>query len=127
MAALNVWGNVGNEAFALPMVKLTPAIPSTQAYLLGWSIADQALDYLPATLDSVTGNMAVTGDFSVATGKVYKIGTFQVVGARKTGWVAPTGTATRTAFATTTVTLPQLAEALKALIDDLTLHGLIGT
>jgi len=55
-----------------------------------------------------------------------KVGANQVVSARKTGWGAPAGTPTRTAFDTTTVTLPQLAERLKALIDDLALHGLIG-
>lgn len=49
-----------------------------------------------------------------------------VVGIRKPGWGAPTGTATRTTFATGAVTLPQLAEHVKALIDDLTTHGLIG-
>lgn len=54
----------------------------------------------------------------------------QVVGARKTGWSLATGTATRTTFATTTVTLAQLAERVKALIDDLHStagHGLITT
>ena len=50
----------------------------------------------------------------------------QVISTRRTGWDAPTGTATRTTFATSTVTLPQLAERVKALIDDLTTHGLIG-
>ena len=58
------------------------------------------------------------------------IGANKVVGARKTGWGAPTGTATRTTFDTTTVTLPQLAERVKALLDDLNEtagHGLIGT
>lgn len=44
----------------------------------------------------------------------------------RTGWAAPTGTATRTTFATNSVTLPQLAERVKALIDDLTAKGLIG-
>jgi len=55
-----------------------------------------------------------------------RVGANQVVSARKTGWGAPTGTPTRTAFDTSTVTLPQLAERLKALIDDLTSHGLVG-
>jgi len=50
----------------------------------------------------------------------------QVVGSRKTGWGVPTGVATRTTFDTAAVTLPQLAERVKALIDDLTSHGLIG-
>ena len=50
----------------------------------------------------------------------------KVVGTRRTGWTAATGTATRTTFATGTVTLPVLAEHVKALIDDLIAHGLIG-
>lgn len=59
---------------------------------------------------------------------LYKDGD-KVVGARKTGWTVATGTATRTAFDTTTVTTAQLAERVKALIDDLhgtAGHGLIG-
>lgn len=51
----------------------------------------------------------------------------KVVGARRTGWAAATGTATRTTFATSTVTTSQLAERVKALIDDLIAHGLIGS
>lgn len=39
-----------------------------------------------------------------------------------TGWVQATGTATRATFDTTTVTLPVLAQAVKALIDDLVLR-----
>ena len=50
----------------------------------------------------------------------------QVVAARQTGWTAATGTATRTTFATASVTTEQLAQAVKALIDDLIAHGLIG-
>ncbi|MBB3972792.1 hypothetical protein [Hansschlegelia beijingensis] len=54
----------------------------------------------------------------------------QVVNTRKTGWGTATGTATRTTFNTATVTLPQLAERVKALLDDLHFatagHGLIG-
>lgn len=46
--------------------------------------------------------------------------------AKSTGWGAPTGTATKTTFDTATVTLPQLAERLKALVDYLTLRGDIG-
>jgi hypothetical protein len=41
------------------------------------------------------------------------------------GWAAPTGTATRTAFDTSSVTLPDLAERVKALIDDLTSRNLL--
>ena len=70
---------------------------------------------------SVTGNIQLTEPTDTL-----KIGANTVVGARKTGWAAPTGTATRTTFATSTVTTAQLAERVKALIDDLTAHGLIG-
>jgi hypothetical protein len=66
-----------------------------------------------------------SGNIDARTG-VYQIAGTQVVAARRTGWAAPTGTATRTTFATGTVTLVQLAERVKALIDDLTAHGLIG-
>jgi hypothetical protein len=53
-----------------------------------------------------------------------------VVKTRKTGWAVATGTATRTTFDTATVTTAQLAERVKALIDDLHAtagHGLLGT
>lgn len=46
--------------------------------------------------------------------------------AQSTGWGAPTGTATKTTFDTSTVTLPQLAERVKALIDFALLRGDIG-
>lgn len=70
----------------------------------------------------------LTGDLNVTTD--YKLNGTKVVGARRTGWSTATGTATRTGFDTATVTLPQLAERVKALIDDLhgsAGHGLIGT
>ena len=51
----------------------------------------------------------------------------KVVSTRRTGWAPSTGTATRTTFSTSSVTLPQLAERVKALLDDLTGHGLIGS
>lgn len=49
-----------------------------------------------------------------------------VVSQRQTGWSAPTGTSTRTTFNTATVSLSGLAERVKAIIDDLMTHGLIG-
>jgi hypothetical protein len=64
------------------------------------------------------GNLDFTGNLNI-------LGT-QVVTSRRTGWTAATGTADRTTFATSTVTTEQLAERVKALIDDLITHGLIG-
>ena len=70
---------------------------------------------------SVTGNIQVT---EATDG--FRVGTNQVLGSRKTGWSAPTGTATRGTFVTSTVTTAELAERVKALIDDLISHGAIG-
>jgi hypothetical protein len=50
----------------------------------------------------------------------------QVLTARRTGWGNQTGTATRTAWDTSTVTTTALAQAVKALLDDLKSHGIIG-
>jgi hypothetical protein len=57
---------------------------------------------------------------------VLQSGGTQVVSSRKTGWTAATGTATRTTFDTATVTTELLAQRVKALLDDLISHGLIG-
>lgn len=51
----------------------------------------------------------------------------QVVTDRHTGWTAASGTAARTTFDTGTVTTEELAKRVKALLDDLIDHGLIGT
>lgn len=61
---------------------------------------------------------------SYAAGKIGEFGATPVV--KSTGWGAPTGTATKTTFDTATVTLPQLAEHVKALIDYFTLRGTLG-
>ena len=62
----------------------------------------------------------------VSVSSFWKVGADQVVGARITGWTAATGTATRTTFDTATVTTAQLAERVKAIIDDNMTHGLTG-
>jgi hypothetical protein len=54
------------------------------------------------------------------------VGSNQVLGSRRTGWSAMTGTAERTAFDTSSATTEAIARRLKALIDDLRAHGLIG-
>ena len=47
MTAFTIWGNVGNQAHAMPMVKLTPVIPETQGYTIYWNTNEQGLDYTP--------------------------------------------------------------------------------
>lgn len=64
--------------------------------------------------------------FSVRQNGGVFIGGIQVLSGRQTGWTAATGSATRTTFATGSVTLPQLAERVKALLDDLLTNGIIG-
>lgn len=79
-------------------------------------------------IGSPGGGFLGVGSINMAAA-LYNAGS-QVVSSRATGWATATGTATRTTFATGTVTLPQLAERVKALIDDLHAtagHGLIGT
>jgi hypothetical protein len=58
----------------------------------------------------------------------YKVGGTKIIGTRKTGYTnAITGTANRaTSYDTSSITLVQLAQRVKALQDDLTSHGLIG-
>lgn len=92
---------------------------TTGRLFVGTSAADDGVNLIQAA-----------GSISVASGSVYKVNNVQVVAARRTGWSTPTGTPTRTAFDTASVTLAQLAERVKALIDDLHAtagHGLIGT
>lgn len=100
--------------------------------------AVNGLEIAPAATGSAPAIRAVGTDTDVhlaltpkGTGGVVvphlRVGSNQVVGARRTGWTAATGTATRTTFATGSVTLPQLAERVKALLDDLIAHGLVGT
>lgn len=90
---------------------------------------------------SVTGGLNVGSASGASTGQIktsgqinttsnYATNSTVVMSTRRTGWGQPTGTATRSTFATSTVTLSQLAERVKALIDDLNSsssgHGLIG-
>jgi hypothetical protein len=68
---------------------------------------------------------AITGTTINATTQ-YNVAGTRVIGTRRTGWTAWSGTATRTTIATGSATAQNCAEALKALIDDLIAHGVIG-
>lgn len=126
MTAIAAWGTNGNAGFALPLEQATPTLPDTQAYVLAWDPAQQLLAYVPVSIDKLTGNLTPSGNLYLPSGKaLYNAGN-QVVGARRTGWAADTGTALRTGFDTATVTLAQLAGQVMALKQDLTTHGLIG-
>ena len=80
-------------------------------------------------LQILNGGSAKIG-FGTTASPVIEVAGDRVINQRKTGWATATGTATRTAFNTATVTTAQLAQRVKALIDDLHAtagHGLIGT
>jgi microcystin-dependent protein len=116
------------------------------------SSTDNAIARFDSTTGKLLQNSSATvndsGSVNVPTGQAYSINgaarltevllaldaagvitinSVQVLGARRTGWTVATGTATRTTFATGSVTLAQLAERVKALQDDLIAHGIIGT
>lgn len=126
MANFTIWGNVGNQAFALPMAQLTPDAPTLQGYVLAWDVDQQALNYAPLAFDFTSGDATFAGNVALMINKTLSVNALQVLAARRTGWTAATGTPTRTTFDTATVTLPQLAERVKAVLDDLIAHGLIG-
>lgn len=64
--------------------------------------------------------------YAAMDASAYRAGGTKVVGIRETGWGTPSGTADKTTFATSTVTLEELAKRVKAVIDALRVHGLIG-
>jgi hypothetical protein len=77
-----------------------------------------------------TGSVTVTNNLTAANliaTAAHKVGANQVVGARITGYAAMTGSPDKaTAYATSTITLAQLAGRVAQLQADLTTHGLIG-
>lgn len=97
----------------------------TTSYGLFVNVANAGTNY---SIYAVNGLAYFGGNANAAS--QYQVAGTKVVGTRKTGWATATGTATRTTFDTATVTLAQLAEHVKALIDDLHStagHGLIGS
>jgi len=57
----SIWGNQNNEAYMLPMVQLTPPLPQSQNYVLGWSVAGQGLDYFSSLAIDSLGNLLTNG------------------------------------------------------------------
>lgn len=86
----------------------------------------ELLNLYLAVGNGVTPQLNFTAPAGVGVDTYWMVNATKVVGARVTGWTAATGTAERTTFDTATVTTAQLARKVKALIDDLLAHGLIG-
>ncbi len=83
--------------------------------------------FLNFTSETWQGLSIQNGTLFLDSGQFLTIAGEGIVTNRQTGWQLPTGTMDRTTFNTATVTLPQLAQRLYALINDLyDGHGLIG-
>lgn len=91
------------------------------------SLAVQAADAVAITGGTIGGvtSLAAAGDCDV--GGFYRVDGVKVVGNRSPGWGVGTGATSRAGFDTGTITVAQLAQRVKALIDDLRTHGLIGS
>lgn len=136
--------NNANRGFALitpnPITLDTTALVFTQVTAAGQVSAGSGLTRSGNSVDVVSGSqarIAVNPDaIDLATTGVVA-GTYErvqvdlygrVIAASNpstSGWAAPTGASNRTTFATDTVTTTQLAERLKALIEDLTVLGFL--
>jgi hypothetical protein len=90
------------------------------------SMAVQASNAVAITGGSASGLASLTVVGNADVGGAYRVDSVKVVGNRVTGWSPATGASSRSAFDTATATTAQLAQRLKALIDDLIAHGLIG-
>lgn len=123
---ISAWGSTGNAAYALPMEQAEPDSPSTQGFLLCWNTATLQLEYVPVSVDPITGAVSPAGDVFIPVTKGLYVGGNKVVGARNTGWAAPTGLTSKATFDPATATLPELGQRVAALINALTTHGLIG-
>jgi hypothetical protein len=103
----------------------TMNVDATNNLLLGQDTGLNAVNISTTSVPThILGSLTVGAILGAPS---YYVNTNQVVGARDTGWTAMTGTADKTtAFATTTVTLAQLAGRVLSLQAALTTHGLIG-
>lgn len=99
-------------------MSVAPMVSGTQTEAMAWSNG-VVVESSSAPVLTFQG----LGTVNVDVG--YFVDNLQVVGPRINGWGNPTGTSTRTTFATSTVTTQQLAERVKALIEDLKIHGLL--
>lgn len=98
--------------------------PYGEQLVAGRGIDFSMFNFTSSAFMSPGFNVDNDGDVTV---KSLLVAAAQVVGARRTGWTPPTGTSSRATFDTATATTADLAQRLKALIDDLTAHGLIGS
>lgn len=124
----NVWSAAQNISAAFTPVAVNSTNSNSAKLRLQNAGADVAYWGATATLCFVSYDSGVAQRFAVTNGTSPEIqlNATRVVTSRRTGWAAATGTASRTSFDTASASTVQVAERLKALIDDLIAHGLIG-
>lgn len=125
-----IHGNVAMHPFNDPVgtwrVQVGSAAADQVSLLVDGYNDSQTVNILEVRNPSIGNVFTVDKDGAANASVSFKVAGTKVVGTRATGWGAATGTATRTTFATGSVTLPQLAERVKALVDDLIAHGMVG-
>lgn len=134
----------GNRGFALitanPITLNTTSLVFTQVAATSQVVAGNGLTKTGNSVDVISVaptrivvnpdniDLAVSGVIPATYGQV-QVDTYGRVTSGSNpsvaGWAAPTGTANRQTFLTSNVTTAELAERLKALIDDLTAIGLL--
>jgi hypothetical protein len=90
--------------------------------------ATTALNYIKlkvhnGTIGATVDTLTAKGDGSIDVATSISIAGTKVLGPQDTGWTAATGTASKGAFDTATVTLPDLAQQVKAIRDLLATNG----
>ena len=108
----------------------TATIAATGTVAMGTGVADRITYWSGPNTITSNANLEFDG-LDLYTNSIrllanVYVGSSQVLGARRTGWAAASGTATRSTFDTATVTVAALAQRVKALIDDFMTHGAIG-
>lgn len=116
-----LWLQSGNFSYGINLVG--PAYDNNSAILMP---KDSRITFGTATTDTSYATWTSSDFFNINQGK-YAVNGTQVVGPRISGWTSPTGTPSRAGFATSSATATDVAQALMALIQDLKIHGIIGT
>lgn len=123
-------GAGASPAWAILTVSVTgagtnyPGYPHPKITYSGGTMLYEPL--LAFTMTATPADLDLSNAGNATKVTALKVASNQVVTARQTGWAAPTGTLSRGSFDQSTVTLPQLAQRVAALITDLTTHGLVG-
>ena len=112
------------------ITNLTIVFPPDTASVVGQTISLISTHAINGTVTYTNGTRVPTAPTVLSAGILYqwrKTKSNTWVGEIKSasGWAAATGTADRTTFATSTVTLENLARRVKALVDDLITLGIL--